>query len=606
MIRPALVFVVGDEPDFLEELGEAFGALGPDVEVHTLRSLDALKAHLARVSPDLIIVDWASVRYEHLTALADRAPVLALDHAPDPDRKRTALRDGVFEYLPLDGAYLDSVIAAFRRARRIPALESELRETEARYAAILDAASDGIFVVQGQVLSYVNDRFAAALGYDVDELANSSLESLAPPADGERIRENLARVALSSGSREIFDVTLLGADGAAHSFELACRSALMNGRRAIVGAARDVTAIRQLTREVEEYRRRSGHSERLRALGEIAAGVAHDFNNVLEVILGRIGLIGIRRERGEEIDTHLHVIATAAEDAAAILQRVKEFTRPADTAGWQDIEASDLVYDAAAFCRTRVPNNARLEVRIETARTIRGNPTQLREVLVNLIYNALDSISATGWVEVACYERNDNLCLSVTDDGPGVPPHMREKIFEPFFTTKEAQRGTGLGLSVSKEILRRHDVQLQLESVPHQRTCFELHFHSGTHRIGGAANLSRKVLVVDDDRAVGELIADVLCDADYEVLSVRDASDARRVIETQELGLLITDLDLDGDSGWELARAARRAHPHLIVGLVTGWPIGVETRDVRDRGVDFVLTKPFSPVDLLEALQRVR
>ncbi|MEL6545532.1 MAG: PAS domain S-box protein, partial [Myxococcota bacterium] len=328
MVRPSLVFVVSDDPAFVSGIGERFGALASDVEVHAVRSLSALESHLSHVTPDLMIVDWTTVNYRSFRSVADEAPIVVLDRTIDVGRKLQALKDGAFEYLPFEEGYLESVVLAFRRARRIPALESELRETEARYAAILDAASDGIFVVQGSKLTYVNDRFAAALGYDVPELlANGGpLESLAPPEEQDKIRAHLARVALSSGGREIFDVTLTDISGEPRFFELSCRSALMNGRRATVGAARDVTAIRQLTREVEEYRRRAGHGERLRALGEIAAGVTHDFNNVLEVILGRIDLIRVRKERGEDIDPHLGVIATAAEDAAAILRRVKEFT----------------------------------------------------------------------------------------------------------------------------------------------------------------------------------------------------------------------------------------------------------------------------------------
>ncbi|MEL6546026.1 MAG: ATP-binding protein, partial [Myxococcota bacterium] len=289
----------------------------------------------------------------------------------------------------------------------------------------------------------------------------------------------------------------------------------------------------------------------------------------------------------------------------AILRRVKEFTRPPDMATWEDVLVSELIYDAAAFCRTRVPSTARLSTRVETTESVRGIPSQLREVLVNLLNNAFDAISANGRVELAAFDRDGHVCISVSDDGPGIPEELREQIFEPFFTTKESQRGTGLGLSVSTEILRRHDVHLSLQSVPHERTCFELRFFSGSRRPQAPKVASRRVLVVDDDRAVGELIADVLKDAQYEVVEVRSSESAVAILGEESFGLMITDLDLDGDSGWELARAARRFQPELVIGLVTGWPIGVETEDVRERGVDFVLTKPFSPSALLETLDAI-
>ncbi|MEM6731447.1 MAG: PAS domain S-box protein, partial [Myxococcota bacterium] len=396
--RPALVFIVAVDRDLAESLDERFSSMPSEVELHSLKSLASLKEHLDRVLPDLIIVDWTGINYASLASVASRdgAPIVVLDRSPDPERRTSALREGAFDYLPFDEAYLESVSAAFGRARKIPALQSELRETEARYAAILEASSDGIFVQQDGGLTYVNDRFASSLGYEAaDLISRTSLAELAPGDERDLIREQLARVAVSSGAREIFDVNLVGLDGEPRAFEIACRAALMNGRRAVVGGARDVTAIRQLTREVEDHRRRAGHSERLRALGEVAAGVAHDFNNVLEVILGRIDLVRIRLEKGEEIEPHLAVIANAAEDAADILQRVHQFIRPGHERDWQEIDLPSLVRDAAAFVRTRVPTAAKLDLRIEDVPAVRGDPSQLREVLVNLLNNALDSIMPT-------------------------------------------------------------------------------------------------------------------------------------------------------------------------------------------------------------------
>ncbi|MEO1170826.1 MAG: ATP-binding protein [Myxococcota bacterium] len=348
---------------------------------------------------------------------------------------------------------------------------------------------------------------------------------------------------------------------------------------------------------------RDRHSGQLRALGEVAAGVAHDFNNVLEVVLGRLDLIRIQAQKGGDVEPHIRIVEKAVQDASSIVSRIRDFSRPLATQPWEDLDLERIVRDSADFVRTRVHPPATLTVKTETISGIyRGHRGELREVLVNILNNACDAIGPSGRVAITLSSENGNPFVTIADDGPGIPAEIRGQIFEPFFTTKD-RSGSGLGLSVSRDILRRHDVGLSFHTEHGRGTTFTLRFNHAHHPTPRRENGSRGVLVVDDDRAVGELIADILSEVGYRVEFAHSADAALNALSNAEYGVLLTDLDLDGESGWELARQARRERPSLTIGLMTGWPIGVEDRDIGTRGVDFVLTKPFSPQKLVALLE---
>jgi CheY-like chemotaxis protein len=186
-------------------------------------------------------------------------------------------------------------------------------------------------------------------------------------------------------------------------------------------------------------------------------------------------------------------------------------------------------------------------------------------------------------------------------------PDVQRRVFEPFFSTK-GQSGTGLGLSVSHGILRRHDAQILLESKPNEGTRFSLIFGPVEPVTGGRPPLAegaKAIAVVDDDPSVGDLMHDLLGDLGHDVTVLSNVNDTLSFLADNHVDLLITDLDLDGMSGWHLARSVRQIQPHVVVGLITGWPLGATDDELKTRGVDFVLAKPFSIDALTRALDRV-
>src|SRR5258708_5362718 len=238
----------------------------------------------------------------------------------------------------------------------------------------------------------------------------------------------------------------------------------------VLGIAHDVT-------EQKQERDRAARADKLRALGQLASGVAHDFNNSLAAILGRAQLI-LRRVKDEELIRSLGIIVTAAEDAAATVRRIQTFARKSVDAELEFLDIGNLLRDAIEITRTRWENEARanglnvdVTLNAESDLFVRGNASELREVFVNLIVNAVDAMPGGGKLIICSQLKGGRLRLRFADTGTGMKEEVRERVFEPFYTTKGVL-GTGLGLAVSYGIIERHQGLISVESKPGKGTTF--------------------------------------------------------------------------------------------------------------------------------------
>ena len=593
------------------ELPARLEQLAPDLEVHVARSLEALGKHLSSVRADITVLDVAGESLVSLRAFLsqreeERGLTLVIDREDDAERRPELLAAGVVGVLSGQEVRVESVAAAVQGIVR--AGDGSRLETERHYHDILEASSDGIFVLVGGVFQYANASFAAFLGDTPDGLVGQRrLIDFVAPTERAGAAEDLARVEVSSGVRELHELTLQ-AHGRASRFEVSLRASVVNGRRGLVGVARDVTTSRHLQEEIERARRRVAQVERLRALGELAAGVAHDFNNTVGTILGRVLVAKQKLARGESATDDLAVIELAGQNAVAVVRRIEEFARPTGTDTWQDVDLGAIIQEAAALADAGLPAGVRLEVDVKPSPRVQGNGTELREVVQNLLRNALDAVGERGHVRARCFAADGKTIVEVEDDGPGIPPAVQEHMFEPFFTTK-GERGTGLGLSICNWIVRRHDAQMQVTSAPGQGTRFRLVFAPFVASPRRAARVDKQaltVLVVDDDGTVAEMLKDMLSLLGHTVLAVTDPCVAAQLLGERSVDLMITDLDLPGMTGWQLARQVRDLQPGIMVGLVTGWPLGASDHELTARGVDFVLAKPFSGDALQASIEKLR
>ena len=374
-------------------------------------------------------------------------------------------------------------------------------------------------------------------------------------------------------------------------------------------------------KEQELIREQFGQIEKMSALGELASGVAHDFNNTLAGILGRAELM-LRRVSDVETTRGLEIIIQAARDGAGTVKRIQDFARQRRDHDFEPVAVDQLLIDVNEITRPRWKDRAQahnvhinLNLQINTQASVMGDPSELREVLVNMVFNAVDAMPEGGCLTLSAEEAQGSVEIAVSDTGIGMSPEIRSRIFDPFFTTK-GKAGMGLGLAVCYGIIQRHEGTIEIESGVGQGTSFRIRLpiaeanplaetpKETVARLTLVPSSSLpKILVVDDEQCIRELLIDVLENEGYEVTLAENGEEALKFFDATSFKAVFTDVGMPGMSGWELARAIRERDEEVPMAVITGWGESVSSSEQQTAQVDWVITKPFS-IDRISELAR--
>jgi GAF domain-containing protein/anti-sigma regulatory factor (Ser/Thr protein kinase) len=381
--------------------------------------------------------------------------------------------------------------------------------------------------------------------------------------------------------------------------------------------ARLYQAVHQSYQDLQRAQEELLRTEKLRALGQLAAGIAHDLNNVLAAVLGQIELLKIRAPY-PEIREALGILETAAADGAGVVRRIQDFARQRPATDLTPCRLARIVDEVVEITRPRWKDDAErrgLRIQIHTAvdglPDILGNPADIREALTNLIINAVEAMPAGGEITLQGATDGEAVLLTVRDSGIGMSADVQAKIFEPFFTTKGV-RGTGLGLSLVYGILERHGGRISAESTPGEGATFTLRFQRARVEADAPAprrvprpSLPRRVLLVEDEEMVRTTLAALLRAVGVQVAEADGGAKALAYLAEHPVDVVVTDLGMPDMTGWEVAEAVKRLHPSLPVVLVTGWQDQMAASGAQGRQVDALLSKPARLEDLLRVLHEV-
>jgi signal transduction histidine kinase/CheY-like chemotaxis protein len=355
-------------------------------------------------------------------------------------------------------------------------------------------------------------------------------------------------------------------------------------------------------------------SAKLNALGEMAGGVAHDFNNILAAILGRTQLLlqsvddpGIRRQLG--------VVEQAALDGAQTVRRVQEFTRVRQDERFETLDLNRVLYGVVELTRPAWEAGAKrrgvvvnLRLDLEATHTIAGAASELGEVFTNLVLNAVDALPAGGELWISTADEPEHVRVQVRDTGVGMDHDTRARVFDPFFTTKEV-KGTGLGLSVAYGIVKRHRGRIDVHSSPGAGTEFTLTFPTGAVPVAlgpsadGPPPTTLRALVADDEESVLTVLAEMLRGMGHQATPALGGPAAVELLRRETFDIVFTDLGMPEVNGWDLAAVVKSRRPECAVVLVSGWGFQLEEDAALARGVDRVMAKPFSFPDVERALR---
>ncbi len=374
----------------------------------------------------------------------------------------------------------------------------------------------------------------------------------------------------------------------------------------------------EITERVE-LQRQLLQTERIRAIGEMAAGVAHDFNNLLATILGRTQLLLLKTEN-PQIQNELKVIEKAAIDGGQIVKRMQEVTRERRAKNYEPLDLNELIKESIILTANKLKISTQLKGFPVQLRTdfqdnlvVKGNPVELKEVFTNLLLNAYDALPNGGEIYISTRKTDDDQAQVIfKDTGIGMPEEVRQKIFNPFFTTK-GDKGTGLGLSIAYRTISSHGGNINVESEVGVGTTFTIILPLTSEQVKkkrGRESFSQEkigevhLLIVDDEPELLETMAEILRLKFKTVEIAPNGHDALAKIEAHKFDVILTDLGMPEMSGWELARLIKKKLPDSRVIMVTGW--GEQAREELKHHpyVDDVLPKPYELKDLIQKISR--
>ena len=486
-------------------------------------------------------------------------------------------------------------------------------------AAIVEGTLDAVFV-KDRAGRYVliNDAGAQAFGREVDEVIGLDDAELMDP---DAAADIMARDRDVMGGGE----TIISEESVGSQVFLSTKVPYRDDQGALqglIGIAHDITERRRLEAELQQ-------AQKMEAVGRLAGGVAHDFNNILSVIRGFSDLARTRLEGSEAaVDEWLQQVVRATDQGTALTRQLLAFSRrqPLET---EVLEVNGVVAELDGLLRRVLGEDLRLvTVFGASPGTVELNRSQLEQVVMNLAVNARDAMPTGGklTIETAEVALDDDgavrlglapgryVTLRFSDTGVGMDADTRSRIFEPFFTTKDSGRGTGLGLSTVYGIVTQSGGHIAVESTPGTGSTFAIHLPcaraAARRRVGGAAERpgaapSGTLLVAEDDDMLRGLIRAMLEQGGYSVITARTGEEALEVVAAYGGGIdaLITDVIMPGMRGPELAARLRAQQPGLHVVFVTGYADEPVERELRPG--DALLTKPLAMNELLGALGRV-
>jgi two-component system, cell cycle sensor histidine kinase and response regulator CckA len=495
-----------------------------------------------------------------------------------------------------------------------------LRESEERYRDLFDHASDLVCMAapDGSLL-YVNQAWKDSLGYGEEEIGRMQLLDILHPECSDRYNAVMERV-LQGERLDHVELIFVPRTGAAITVEGNLSCTFKDGHPSVVrGIYRDVTE----RKRVDEHLRRA---ERMQAAGKLAGGVAHEVNNMMTGVIGFSEFVLRSLEEGDARRADVEEIIKAGTRAADVTRQLLAFTRQQFLQP-QILDVNSVVSDMEKLLRRSLGEGHVLDLRLSPdVGRLRADRGQLEQVLINLVINARDAMTAHGrvtietgmalWDEVYAQRHGGvdlplgpYVMLAVSDTGCGMDAEIQQRIFEPFFTTKPVGQGTGLGLSTVYGIVKQSGGYVWVYSEPDEGSVFKIYLPVATQSEGEQAesrpqqmpaNGSETILVIEDEDIVRDLACRGLKDLGYSVVKARNGAEALEYVKEHpgSVDMVITDVVMPEMGGRELARNLAVSEPDLPVLFMSGYTgDDVVHRGLLDPGAPFQ-QKPFTPYGL--------
>lgn len=608
---PALIFIKDLDGRYLlvnSKFASAFGHKREDIEGKYDRDFASPEQmEIYRAHDRLILEQGKPVDVEEWASLPDGPHCYMVS--------KFALTDGQGKVTGFCGIATD--ITDRRR------VEEALRKSERRYRQLVETARDLIFTLstEGIVVS-MNNALSHATGWVVEDWLGKHYSETLPDEAKEEAEAQFAR-AISGERLPLFELPLRTKDGGLITMEVTVTPLTDEGQIVgLFGVGRDVTDRKRMESELRQL-------QKMESVGQLAAGVAHDFNNILTVIQGNTSLLLANQPEPGQQDL-LDQILDASQRAANLTKQLLAFSRK-QVLQRRQVNLNEVSSQMTQMLDRILGEDITLEFHYDTDLPyVKADVSMIEQVILNLAVNARDAMPKGGLLRIsteavkidAAYCRHkpqamqgSYVCLSVRDTGSGIPPENLALIFEPFFTTKEFGKGTGLGLATVYGIIKQHQGWVEVESEVGRGTVFKLFLPVIEAPVAvkneptpkqKTKKGSETILVVEDDGMVRRMLETMLAMGGYNVLSAASGAEAIEVwkVSGPKVNMLLTDMVMPGGiTGKELAEELRKERPTLRVLISSGYSSELVSGGEALPPKTWFLAKPYTPSELLQKVR---
>jgi PAS domain S-box-containing protein len=503
-----------------------------------------------------------------------------------------------------------------------------LGQSEERYRVTFQAIPDAITltILKDDRFIEVNEGFCAMTGFSREEALGRTpvdLNLFVNPSERPKFIEILKREGQVTG----YELKCRRADGVLFDTLFSCRPLRYRNDDCLVTVAKDITAVKGSQEEKARLEAQLRQAQKMEAIGTLAGGISHDFNNILAAMMGYTELVLLNQPEGTRVHHYLDEILNAGERAKNLVGQILAFSRQSESER-KPIQLRPIVKESLKLLRASLPATIEIRQDIGTDEAIvLADPTQIHQIIMNLCTNAAQAMRDNGGIlEVSLHQvqADQDLCaahpdlrpgpcvaLTVGDTGCGMTREVLDRIFEPYFTTKEKGEGTGLGLAVVHGIVTGYGGVISVKTEPARGSVFKIYLPAvetaapQTRRDEKLQSGRERILFVDDEPSLVEIGRDMLQHLGYEVVtfsSSLEALDAFRA-RPDRFDLVITDMTMPQMTGERLAQALIEIRPDLPVILCTGYSERITEEMASALGIKAFLLKPLSAHDLAKKVR---
>jgi PAS domain S-box-containing protein len=501
--------------------------------------------------------------------------------------------------------------------------EEALRDSKEKYRLLVDNAHDGIFIAQGGLIKFQNPKAHEILGCSAQELPETPFIDLVHPEDRHLLPKKQESKHNGEGIPSTYSVRITKDSGEEIWVQINAVDIKWEREPATLNFVRDITIEKRLEAQLIQ-------AQKMEAIGTLAGGIAHDFNNILSSVIGYTELALEAVSKEGLLYSNLQEVLKAGRRARDLVRQILAFSRQSDQE-LKPLEISPIIKETLKLLRASLPSTINIKQHIgANLGTVMTDPTQVNQILMNLCTNAAHAMGENGGTLEVNLEKVENgnevgvrfsglspgpyLKLTVSDNGHGMSPEVKERIFDPYFTTKEKGEGTGLGLAMVHGIVKSHGGTITVYSEPEMGSTFHVYLpirETETDQDTGCDEAiptgTEHILFVDDEQPIVDIAKQMVEQLGYSVVTRTSSLEALELFRTKpdEFDLVITDMTMPNMTGEELANELMFIRPDIPIILCTGFSRSVTEKKAKAMGIQAFILKPILRQELAETIRRV-